>query len=120
MTQTNELEYDRHFNMYLAEFIEATGRVADKLFLPPLIDEDEKDEEKEPGESFTENIKRRWRKPYPNLALDYKIETLIYLMAKSCLKKPDIEIMEKSVQKFYDEKKNAPKAKKYDISNKLY
>ena len=31
MTQKNELEFDKHFNMILVEFIEATGRVADKL-----------------------------------------------------------------------------------------
>ena len=31
MTQKNELDYDRHFNMTMPEFIEAIARVADKL-----------------------------------------------------------------------------------------
>ena len=41
-------------------------------------------------------------------------------MARSWLKKPDIEIMEKAVQKFYEEKMSAPKAKRYGISDKKY
>ena len=120
MTQKNELDNDKHFNMILVEFIEATGRVADKLYIPPLVDEDEPEEEKDPNESFYDNFQRRLKKNYQNIGLDYKIETLIYLMAKYCLKKPDIEIMEKSVQKFYEEKRTAPKAKKYGISDKKY
>ena len=117
MTQKNEIELDRHFNMIFVEFIEATGRVADKLQLPPLIDESE---ERDLNESLFDNISRRFKKDHTNLSLDYKIETLIYLMAKSCLKKVDLEIFEKNVFKFYDEKRNAPKAKKYGISNKKY
>jgi hypothetical protein len=31
MTQKNELDFDRHFNMHPVEMIEAIGRVADKL-----------------------------------------------------------------------------------------
>ena len=34
MTQTNELETDKHINMTLIEFIEAVGRLADKIKLP--------------------------------------------------------------------------------------
>ena len=118
MTQRNELDYDRHFNMIFVEFIEATGRVADKLILPPLIDENK--EESDKNETIYENLKRRFKKKYINLKLEYKIETLIYLMAKSCLKKSDIETMEKNTVLYYEEKKNAPKAKKYDISNRKY
>lgn len=80
MTQKNELENDRHLNMIFVEFIEATGRVADKLSLPPLIDESE---ELDPGESLTKNLSRRMKKSYPNVGLDSKIETLIFLMGKS-------------------------------------
>ena len=120
MTQKNELDNDKHLNMILAEFIEATGRVADKLNIPPLVDENENEEDKIPDEKFHENLRRRFKNTYPNLGLDYKIETLIYLMARSCLKKPDIEVMEKSIQKFYEDKKNAPKAKRYGISDKQY
>lgn len=117
MTQKDECNSDRHFNMIMAEFIEATGRVADKLILPPLVDESE---ELNVKESLKDSIKRRSHQKYPNLHLSYKIETLIYLMAKSCLKKNDIEAMEKNVIKFYEEKRKAPKATKYDISNKNY
>ena len=120
MTQKNELDFDKHFNMILVEFIEAAGRVADKLNIPPLIDEQETEDDKVPGETFYENLERRFKKSYHDLGLDYKIETLIYLMAKYCLKKPDIEIMEKSVQKYYEEKRTAPIAKKYGISDKKY
>ena len=31
MTQKNELDFDRHYNMIPVEMIEAIGRVADKL-----------------------------------------------------------------------------------------
>ena len=31
MTQKNELDFDRHINMTMPEFIEAIGRIADKL-----------------------------------------------------------------------------------------
>ena len=80
MTQKNELDNDKHFNMIIAEFIEATGRVADKLNIPPLIDENESEENKIADEKFHENLKRRIKNSYPNLGLDYKIETLIYLI----------------------------------------
>lgn len=34
----DEVETDKHMNMVLVEFIEAIGRVAEKLTLPHLID----------------------------------------------------------------------------------
>ena len=120
MTQKNELQYDRHFNMILVEFIEAIGRIADKLILPPIIDEHEPEEEREPYEKLHMSVKRRLKKPYPGLKLEYKIETLIYLMARASLKKSDIENMEKVTENYYREKMTAPKAKKYGISEKNY
>lgn len=40
MTQKNELDFERHINMTIPEFIEAIGRVADKLtILPDLFPE---------------------------------------------------------------------------------
>ena len=107
-------------NMILVEFIEATARVADKLTIPPLIDEEEMEEDRDSAEKIHASVKRRFKKLYPGLRLALKIETLIYLMARSCLKKGDIETMEKNVLKYYEERKNAPKATKYAISNKLY
>ena len=35
MTQKNELDFDRHYNMIMPEFIEALARVADKLHSLP-------------------------------------------------------------------------------------
>ena len=39
MTQKNELEFDRHMNMVTVEFIEALGRVADRIAIPHLLEE---------------------------------------------------------------------------------
>lgn len=38
MTQKNEIDFDRHLSMQVIEFIEAIGRVADKLALPSWFD----------------------------------------------------------------------------------
>ena len=65
MTQKNELDFDKHFNMTLTEFIEALGRVADKLsnlndFFPEM-----------PSVN-----------PYN---LDKKIESLLMILNRTCL-----------------------------------
>eukprot|EP00347_Sterkiella_histriomuscorum_P006983 403350697 len=39
MTQKNELDFDRHYNMILVEFLEALGRLADKLQLKDYFPE---------------------------------------------------------------------------------
>lgn len=39
MTQKDEIDSDKHMNMVLVEFIEAVGRVAEKLSIPHLIDD---------------------------------------------------------------------------------
>jgi hypothetical protein len=80
MTQRDEGNNDRHTNMILAEFIESIGRIADKLILPPLVDESE---ELDVKEGLKNSIKRRSGQKYPDLHLSYKIETLIFLMAMS-------------------------------------
>lgn len=41
MTQKDEVDSDRIQNMVLVEFIEALGRVADRVSLPNLLDEGE-------------------------------------------------------------------------------
>ena len=37
MTQKNEIDSDRHLNMVFVEFIEALGRVAEKITIPNLV-----------------------------------------------------------------------------------
>ena len=36
MTQVDELESDRHMNMTFTEFLEAVGRVAERLDIPDI------------------------------------------------------------------------------------
>jgi hypothetical protein len=38
MTQVNEIEYDRHYEMSLIEFIEAISRVADRVISENTLD----------------------------------------------------------------------------------
>ena len=38
MTQKNEIDNDKHVNMIFTEFIEAIGRVADKITIPNFLD----------------------------------------------------------------------------------
>jgi hypothetical protein len=47
MTQVDEINYDRHMNMNFSEFVEATCRVADKLSIPNILEEDYDDETKD-------------------------------------------------------------------------
>jgi len=39
MTRINELDEDKHMNMTYVEFIEAIGRLAERLKLPMLVEE---------------------------------------------------------------------------------
>jgi len=41
MTQVDEIYKDKHLNMNFAEFIEAVCRIADKLGIPHLIDDNQ-------------------------------------------------------------------------------
>lgn len=40
MTSRDEINNDKHLNMNFTEFIEAIGRVADKLSIPHLVDDE--------------------------------------------------------------------------------
>ena len=75
MTQKNELDFDRHLNMTMPEFIEAIGRVADKLTnLPDFFPE------------ITSLNKYK---------LDKKIESFCIVLSKNCLPKPTSDLLEK-------------------------
>ena len=76
------------------EFIEALGRVADKITRPM-------------PDFFPEMpcfIKSR---------LDKKIESLLCLLMKTALLKPQSEVLEKGLKKIYDEELADPVKKKY-------
>ena len=75
MTQKNELDFERHYNMILPEFIEAIGRVADKLNNPP---------------DFFPKM------PSVNkYKLDKKIESFLFILMRNCLPKSQSEVIEK-------------------------
>lgn len=40
MTQTDELNNDKHLKAFFVEFIEAFARICDKLSIAPLYDEE--------------------------------------------------------------------------------
>lgn len=93
MTQKNELDFDRHYNMIHVEMIEAIARVADKL----------------------QNLNDYWPEMpcFNKHQLDKKIESLMMIMLSNCLPKPQAENMEKQLKKAYDEELNDPIKKKY-------
>ena len=92
-TQINEINGDKHLNMNFTEFIEAICRVADKLAIPNLSEEEVKTEEF----SNPELMKKWMKKP-----LNEKIESYLLILAKNCLN-----------HKFYEEQlKNLIEMKK--------
>ena len=104
MTQTNELETDKHINMTLIEFIEAVGRLADKIKLPI------------PFEYMQLMLDEIWNedpKFKQNPPLHYKIESLIVLMIKVVLPKDFRDTLLSSMDKYYKDQYNAPKRLKY-------
>jgi hypothetical protein len=102
MTQKNELDADRHYNMIPVEMIEAVARVADKLSHKNLPD-------------F-----------YPDMPcfnrhhLDKKIESLLMLLLKNSLPKPQGENLEKGLKKIYDEEVADPMKNKWWGMTKKY
>jgi hypothetical protein len=95
MTQKNELDFDRHFNMTPVEMIEAVARVADKLSRDKLPD------------------------PYLEMPcfhkyhLDKKIESLLFQLMKVALPKPEAEKLEKGLKKAIEAELADPIKKKY-------
>ena len=95
MTQKNEVDFDRHFNMHPVEMIEAIGRVADKLHVNKLPD------------FFPE------MPCFSKYRLDKKIESLLVLLMQKALTKSKGEHLEKGLKKIYDEEINDPLKKKF-------
>ena len=76
MTQVNEINGDKHLNMNFIEFIEAICRVAEKLAIPNLCEDDEPPEEW----SNADNMKKWDKKPFHE-----KIEAFLLILAKNCV-----------------------------------
>ena len=102
MTQKNELDFDRHFNMTPVEMIEALGRIADKL--------------------PNHNLPDFWPDMpcFNKFRLEKKIESLLMLLMQRALPKNKAEHLEKGVKKAYDEELNDPVKNKYRDMAKHY
>lgn len=100
MTQKNELDFEKHYNMITVEFIEAIARVADKLnnlpdFFPELPSQNK-------------------------FKLDKKIESFLFVLMRNCLPKSTGEVLEKQIRKAIEEENNQPKKTKFAISDRKY
>ena len=91
MTQVDEINSDRHLNMYFAEFIEAICRVADKLAIPHLILD----------EISLEQLTPALEKKFRARNLGIKIEALVLHLSKRCLGKTFHEFTTISTYKQY-------------------
>ena len=83
MTQKDEITSDKHLNMNFTEFIEAICRVADKLSIPHLLD-DEINEDDVYGDI---SIVREWGQR----SLGYKLESFLLLLAQNCLSRKQFQ-----------------------------
>ena len=104
MTHINELDSDKHINMTLVEFIEAIGRLAEKLKLPMPF---------EYMQLMLNEIIEAEPKYKSNPPLHYKIESLIVLMIRATLSKDFKENLLNNMEKYYQDQYNAPKRLKY-------
>jgi NLR family CARD domain-containing protein 3 len=100
MTQKDEIDKDRHLNMVLVEFIEAIGRVADKLSLPPFFEHMDGVPEEFQSNIGDMTISTRKTK-YSILPLHIKIETLIMMMIQATHKKDYADKIAKKMEKFH-------------------
>ena len=104
MTHVNELDSDKHINMTLIEFIEAIGRLAEKIKLPMPY---------EYMQLMLNEMIESEPKYKVNPPLHYKIESLIVLMIKASLSKDFKETLLGNMEKYYQDQFNAPKRLKY-------
>ena len=97
-TQKNELDFDRHFNMTFNEFIEAIGRVSEKISIVPLFED--LDQSLEGSQLLGKKSKEH--------PLHKKIEALIFRMIKAAIPNAYAHV-EKTVREFYTAQKTQPK-----------
>jgi len=119
MTQKDEIDKDKHLNMVMTEFIEAIGRVADKISLPPIFDNMEGVPEQYQIGSGDMTISTRKTK-YLLLPLHVKIETLMVMMVKNCLKKDFADKFTKKMEKFHYNQSIAVKKTKFVAVDQPY
>ena len=104
MTQKNELDNDRHINMTFIEFIEAIGRLAEKVNLPIPY---------EYMEYMLEEIVDDYPHLKDNPPIHYRLESLIVAMIKATLSKDFRDNLIKTMEAKYKAEYNAPKRTKY-------
>ena len=74
MTQVDEIDNDRHLNMTFVEFLEALVRVAERLEIPSLVDDE--------GVTVNDDIDQETRDIYAKRDLPKKVESLILFLIK--------------------------------------
>ena len=74
MTQLDEIENDRHLNMTFVEFLEALVRVAERLEIPNLVDDE--------GTNIVDDYEQEIRDTYAKRDLPKKVESLILFLIK--------------------------------------
>lgn len=104
MTKINELDSDSHINMTLVEFIEAVGRLAEKVTTPIPY---------EYMQYMLDEIVEEFPQCKNNPPLHYRIESLLVLMVKATLSKDFKDTLLKNMDAKYKEEYNAPKRTKY-------
>lgn len=108
MTQVNELDSDKHLNMIQTEFIDAIGRIADRVAIPPLFQDDENDM----GETDLGKI-RKMQDEYRKLPLEIKIESLLFRMIEVSCSKDYVETMSEKMAKYHGMERKAVKKTRY-------
>ena len=78
-TQIDEIESDKHLNMTFVEFIEALVRVAERLEIPNLIDDE--------MATTLDEVEEGQREVYAKRDLSKKVESLMFFLIKTYLPK---------------------------------
>lgn len=94
MTQTDEIEQDRHMNMTFSEFMEALVRVAENLQIPHL-----KNDPYAYSQIVNSEIPESDKQVYASRPLHEKIECLVYILCH-CHFPSKLEKMHKIVSKY--------------------
>lgn len=112
MTQKDEIDKDRHLNMVLVEFIEAVGRVAEKMSLPPPFEE-MKGVPEDLVAPTTDFMGFSSNNSYNSLPLYVKIETLIVMLVKVTHRRDYYEKLHAKMAKFHHTQAIAKKKTKF-------
>ncbi|CAI2375065.1 unnamed protein product [Moneuplotes crassus] len=119
MTQRDEIDKDKHLNMVLVEFIEAIGRVADKLSLPPPFENMDGVPEGI-GENKGDLTGSSRRENYSSLPLHVKIETFIVQLVRATHKNDYFQKLCEKMSKFHHSQAVAKKKMKFAVVEQPY